>query len=389
MQELAYALITPYSIYKSRTGGIVSRLLASQSLEFVGTRMFVFSDEFLDAYKQLIPSDGMEEEIKKAWFHYLDNTLRKHNYYNMVPRCILLLFKGENAVKHIKDNIIGTFTDTPVGNTIRGTFGDFVRNKDGSVHHMEPGVMTGVTSDMNKKHLKLFAEYAAQDGGILDGMIKYDEGTPETALVMLKPDNFYTPSRKPGHIIDTFSRTGLKIVGIKLFSMQLEQGLEFYGQLVEIFKTKLQKQVSVAVFKRLNNAFGFDFTTADSDLIAQQLAERNARHEFNKIVEYMTGINPNNAQDKDALARAEKTKSLAILYEGVNAIQKIRETLGETNPEEAAPGTVRSDFGRDLMRNGAHASDSPESVVRELKIIGLKEKEGDTPDITKLINKYV
>ena len=48
-QELAYALITPYSLYKSRTGGIIGRILAHPSLELAGARMFIFSDEFVNA----------------------------------------------------------------------------------------------------------------------------------------------------------------------------------------------------------------------------------------------------------------------------------------------------------------------------------------------------
>ncbi|MCD6303984.1 MAG: nucleoside-diphosphate kinase, partial [Planctomycetes bacterium] len=60
-----------------------------------------------------------------------------------------------------------------------------------------------------------------------------------------------------------------------------------------------------------------------------------------------------------------------LLYEGPDAIRKIRTVLGSTDPSKAEPGTVRSDFGRDLMRNGAHASDSPENALRERRIVGL------------------
>ena len=388
MKELAYALITPYSLFKSRTGGIISRLFASSRLEFAGTRMFAFSDEFVDEYKKLIPSDGMEQTVKEAWFAYLDHTLRKTNYYRMLPRCMLLLFTGENAVRHIKDDVIGTFTDTPVGNTLRGTFGDLIRKDDGSVHHMEPGVMTGVTQDMNTEHLKLFAKYETTDGGVLDGVIDYDEGEPEKALVILKPDNFYTPSRKPGNIIDTFSHTGLKIVGTKLISLTVAQAEEFYGQLKIIFKDKLKQKVSDAVYSRLKDAFGFSFTHSDADHVAEQLADRNALYEFNRIVEYMTGVNPEDVSEEDKATTTSKARSLALLYEGVDAINKIRTVLGETNPEQAAPGTVRSDFGRDLMRNGAHASDSTENVERELKIIRMREEPDEKPDIVKLIEKY-
>jgi nucleoside diphosphate kinase len=50
---------------------------------------------------------------------------------------------------------------------------------------------------------------------------------------------------------------------------------------------------------------------------------------------------------------------------GVNAIQLIRNKLGSTDPTKAQEGTIRIDYGHDLMRNGAHASDSVESAERE------------------------
>jgi len=123
--------------------------------------------------------------------------------------------------------------------------------------------------------------------------------------------------------------------------------------------------------------------------IAEQLAERNAVCEFKKIVEYMTGLNP------DSVSEADKTttgsaRCLALLYEGIDPIEKVRTVLGSTDPSKAEPGTVRSDFGRDLMRNGAHASDSPESATRERKIVGLaSDSETGTCDIQKIIAEYL
>jgi len=385
--ELAYALITPYSLFKSRTGGIISRLLASPELEFVGVRMFVFSDDFIDSYKKLMPDEEMDMNTRDAWNDYLDNHLRRKNFYGMLPRCMLLFFKGKNAIRHIKDNVIGSFTSMPVGNTIRGTFGDMIRDKEGVIHYMEPAVMTGVTREKNTEHLKLFSQYAKRDGGVLTGMIDY-ESKPETSLVILKPDNFYTPSRKPGNIIDTFSMTGLRIVGAKLFSMTVAQAEEFYGQLKNLFKDTLKSNVSNVVYERLNHSFEFEITRQDADIIAERLAGKNAMFEFRRIVEYMTGIDPKKIRE-DEKKTASKAHSLALLYEGVDAISKIRSVLGETNPQKAAPGTVRSDFGNDLMRNGAHASDSPENAAREMNIIGMHEDENEDCDITRIIEDYL
>ncbi|MEI7837960.1 MAG: nucleoside-diphosphate kinase, partial [Planctomycetota bacterium] len=79
----------------------------------------------------------------------------------------------------------------------------------------------------------------------------------------------------------------------------------------------------------------------------------------------------------------------AMLYEGPDAIEKIRTVLGATDPTKAEPGTVRSDFGRDLMRNGAHASDSAENALRERKIVGLAATETGTCDVAEIINNYL
>ncbi|MCE5280000.1 MAG: nucleoside-diphosphate kinase [Planctomycetaceae bacterium] len=385
--ELTYALITPYSLLKSRTGGIISRLLANAQLELVATRMYVFSDAFVDAYKEIICPDDTPADFAQAWRRYLDENLRRRNQWGHVPRCMLLLFRGANAVRHLKDDVIGSFTDQPVGNTIRGTYGDLIRNKDGSIRHFEPAVIACPSPAMAAAHLKLLADFAVSDGGLLTNLIQYEQ-PPQVSLVMLKPDNFYTRSRRPGYIIDTFSLTGLRIVAAKLFNMTVAQGEEFYGPLKEIFVSKLKFLVTRAVTQRLSGAFDFEVTEADAEVLANHLAQRNAETEFNKIVEYMTGVNPITVSP-DEKAAASRTKCLALLYEGPRAIDSIREVLGSTDPSKAQPGTVRSDFGRDLMRNGAHASDSPESALRERKIVGLAQRDQKACDVSDIINAYL
>jgi hypothetical protein len=110
--------------------------------------------------------------------------------------------------------------------------------------------------------------------------------------------------------------------------------------------------------------------------------------EFNRIVEYMTGVNPEEVADPQDKLTASRTRCLAMLYEGPDAIAKIRRMLGSTDPNKAEPATVRSEFGRDLMRNGAHASDSTDSAQRERKIIGLWEEAGPS-DLKKHIEAYL
>ena len=54
------------------------------------------------------------------------------------------------------------------------------------------------------------------------------------------------------------------------------------------------------------------------------------------------------------------------ILEGDNAISRYREIMGNTNPKEAAPGTLRADFAESIDANAVHGSDSPESAEREI-----------------------
>ena len=61
------------------------------------------------------------------------------------------------------------------------------------------------------------------------------------------------------------------------------------------------------------------------------------------------------------------------MYDGVAAVSKIRSIIGSTDPHKAEPGSVRREFGSDIMVNAAHASDSPENAARELKIVKVEQ----------------
>ena len=59
----------------------------------------------------------------------------------------------------------------------------------------------------------------------------------------------------------------------------------------------------------------------------------------------------------------------AAIIEGDNVINVTREIIGKTNPKEASPGTIRSDFGTGILENSIHASDSRESFDKEVNVI--------------------
>ncbi|MFG6184182.1 nucleoside-diphosphate kinase, partial [Staphylococcus aureus] len=58
----------------------------------------------------------------------------------------------------------------------------------------------------------------------------------------------------------------------------------------------------------------------------------------------------------------------AMVVEGENAVAVSRKIIGSTNPSEAAPGTIRGDYGLNLGSNIIHGSDSTESAQREVKL---------------------
>ncbi|HNT26475.1 MAG TPA: nucleoside-diphosphate kinase [Anaerolineales bacterium] len=59
---------------------------------------------------------------------------------------------------------------------------------------------------------------------------------------------------------------------------------------------------------------------------------------------------------------------MAMVWEGPNAIAAVRQTMGATNPTEAAPGSIRHDFALEVSRNLTHASDSPENGEKEVAL---------------------
>ena len=59
---------------------------------------------------------------------------------------------------------------------------------------------------------------------------------------------------------------------------------------------------------------------------------------------------------------------VVMVWQGVKAVAAVRQLMGATNPTEAAPGTVRADFGIDIGRNLTHGSDSPENGAAEVAL---------------------
>ena len=57
-----------------------------------------------------------------------------------------------------------------------------------------------------------------------------------------------------------------------------------------------------------------------------------------------------------------------MVVKGENAVATVRKLMGATDPADAAPGTIRGDFGLEMDANVIHGSDSPESAEREISV---------------------
>jgi nucleoside-diphosphate kinase len=65
---------------------------------------------------------------------------------------------------------------------------------------------------------------------------------------------------------------------------------------------------------------------------------------------------------------------VTMILEGEDAIRRLRQVIGATDPSKAEPGTVRRDFGLTVLKNVIHAADSPENAEREMRIFFKKSE---------------
>lgn len=108
--------------------------------------------------------------------------------------------------------------------------------------------------------------------------------------------------------------------------------------------------------------------------VPRELAERHyAEHQgkpfYDGLIDYITAC-----------------PIVAAVFEGTNAVAAARQTMGATNPTNAAPGTIRADLGLETGRNLVHGSDSTESAAREIAIFF---PDGGIIDTSRDVDKWV
>jgi hypothetical protein len=107
-------------------------------------------------------------------------------------------------------------------------------------------------------------------------------------------------------------------------------------------------------------------------VLEEKLGAASGRENWENIVEFMAGMTPSECPP-ESRDTAGTEKSIALVYQGIDAVSKIREVLGPTDPEKAPPGSIRKEFGQTIMINAAHASDSAENAKREMAIVQVEE----------------
>ena len=119
---------------------------------------------------------------------------------------------------------------------------------------------------------------------------------------------------------------------------------------------------------------GFQLVAAKLMQVSRELAEKHyAEHRdkpfFDELVDFITS-----------------GPVFAMVWQGEGVIATARQMMGKTNPGEAAPGTIRGDYGLTVGKNVIHGSDSPESAERE---IALFFKEEEILDYKKTVDEWL
>ena len=376
--QLSYVLVTPHTIRKSRTGPVLSRLISRSGLLLVGARMFAPSKELAEKYAASAISDDGNPRHRKT-----QELIREYIINHIGPaangrrrRCLMLVFQGDDAVTRMMNTVGHIVHERTSAETIRDTYGDYVVNEQGECTYLEPAVLTAPTQAAVESGLKLWASYSDTDGGFLDEVIQFPaDDQVEKTLVLIKPDNFRFPNARPGGVIDLFSRTGLSIICFKVLHMSVAQAEEFYGPVLHFLQENLKelsgKQAKLAIEAEMD----FPLSAETEAQLGELLGPINGRNNWETIVAFMSGTRPDACTSEEQRQRPGSEKCVAIVYQGVDAVRKIREVLGPTDPSKAQAGTIRKEFGQTIMVNAAHASDEKENAAREMKIIRIEEND--------------
>jgi nucleoside diphosphate kinase len=374
METFSYALVTPYTVAKSRTGGVLARLLSQVDLELAGAQIFAPDADLARKYADILRKQNTAVGSVTLLADYVEQRFAPSEERSHPT--LLLLFKGENPCEKLA-TICGHIYPDHIGEesldreTIRDTYADLIvaPNDPNKIDYFEPAVITPRTQKEADEDLVLFSTFLKGKENIINNMQYPDASRIERTLVIIKPDNWQYASSRPGNIIDMFTRTGLRIIGVKVHRFTLEQALEFYGPVEAVLKNKLAPIFGKNAKELLEKEFSLSLSAETEKALIDSFGVEYARDQFTQIVGFMSGVKPGSGK------QPHPVKCMIIIYEGVDAVKKIRDVLGPTDPLKAPGGTVRREFGSNVMVNTAHASDSVESFNRESDVVRVNENQ--------------
>jgi len=371
-KSLSYVLVTPYTVAKSRTGGVLSRLLSRTDLELAGAQIFAPDADFAEKYSVSLRKRAPQNQLVLL-ADYIKQYLGPSG--GRPHRTLFLLFRGENPCEKLLNACGHLYTqhvevDALAGETIRDTYSDLIFSADNpnEVRYFEPAVLTPRHQDESNFDLGLIADFLEGRENLVQNVTYPDPSKIERTLVIIKPDNWTHNSSRPGTIIDMFSRTGLRIIGIKVHQFSLAQALDFYGPVENVLVERLAPSFGKRAQEILEREFCFNISEDLAKVISNGFGRECAKDQFYQIVEFMSGKRPG-AYSEEEMSKPGNVKCMILVYEGEKAVAKIRDVLGPTDPLKAPEGTVRREFGSNVMVNTAHASDSRESYEREKNIV--------------------
>lgn len=146
----------------------------------------------------------------------------------------------------------------------------------------------------------------------------------QTTFLMVKPDG--VQRGLIGEVVSRLEKRGLRIIAMKMLKLDREKAEEHY-------------------------------------------AEHEGKDFYEPLMDYITS-----------------GPVVAMAVKGDSAISMVRDMVGETDPKEANPGTIRGDYGIEISRNIVHAADSKESAKRELAIFF---DESDYQDYRKIDERWI
>lgn len=335
MIETTFVIITPDAVKKQLAGIVLSRIMMRCKAELTAAQLIKSTSDTAQKLSAVIPVDAS----------LLDSD----------SPAMFCLFSGENAFENIRkaiDELTFSLGGKPA-------------------------------AAVEKAKISQVLIIISAAGCVENLLTPAPAAGEERTLLIIKPENFRNPSCRPGTIIDILMSLDLKWVGCKVHGMTTNDALEFYGPVQQALRNKLGPKIGNKALAAIENEFGFKFSTDAAAELVKTAGNAFADDQFEQIVEFMSGKRPSAVPENERNTPGG-AKCMVLIFDGIDAVAKIRTILGPTNPAEASGGTVRCDFGTDIMVNAAHASDSVANYERESVIVRVNEN-----DFCKLAQKLV